>query len=141
MSQSEKVVRTLIDLANRHEVSAIQEHLADDMTFVNPVSRSTDKRGMELFHTGFFGGFPDTHYRIDRLTSQGDAVVVECTVSGTNLGEFAGAAPTRNKISVPAAFCIDVSEGRVKSWRTYLDVAGMMRQLQTAEAATSAGSA
>jgi steroid delta-isomerase-like uncharacterized protein len=141
MSQSEKLVRTVIDLANRHETSAIQEHLADDMTFVNPVSGSTDKRGMELFHTGFFGGFPDTHYRIDRLTSQGDAVVVECTVSGTNLGEFAGAAPTRNKISVPAAFCIEVSEGRVKSWRTYLDVAGMMRQLQTAEAATSAGSA
>jgi predicted ester cyclase len=141
MSQPEKVVRTIIDLANRHEVSAIQEHLADEMTFVNPVSGSTDKRGMELFHTGFFGGFPDAHYRIDRLTSQGDAVVVECTVSGTNLGEFAGAAPTRNKISVPAAFCIDVSVDRVKSWRTYLDVAGMMRQLQTAEAATTAGSA
>jgi steroid delta-isomerase-like uncharacterized protein len=141
MSQSEKVVRTVIDLANRHDTGAIQDHLADDMTFINPVTGPTDKRGMELFHSGFFGGFPDTHYHIDRLTSEGDAVVVECTVTGTNLGEFAGSGPTRNKISVPAAFCIDVSEGRVKSWRTYLDVAGMMRQLQTAEAPTTAEAA
>jgi steroid delta-isomerase-like uncharacterized protein len=141
MSQSENVVRTIIDLANRHEVGAIQEHLADDMTFVNPVTGPTDKSGMELFHAGFFSGFPDTHYQVDRLISEGDAVVVECTVTGTHLGVFGGLAPTRNKISVPAAFCIDVFEGRVKSWRSYLDVAGMMRQVQGAEAAASAEAA
>ena len=50
MSQSENVVRTIIDLANRYEVDAIQEHLMDDMTFVNPVTGPTGKSGMELFH-------------------------------------------------------------------------------------------
>jgi predicted ester cyclase len=138
MSQAENVIGTVIDLANRHEVGAIQDYLTDDMTFVNPVTGSTDKRGMELFHAALFSGFPDIHYKIDRLTSQGDAVVVECTVAGTHLGKFAGLAPTGNKITLPVAFCLDFSGGMVKNWRTYLDVAGMMRQLQTAEAATTA---
>jgi steroid delta-isomerase-like uncharacterized protein len=141
MSQSEPVVRTILDLANRHDVGAMQEHLADDMTFINPVTGPTDKQGMESFHAGFFGAFPDTHYHIDRLLSQGDTVVVECTVTGTNRGEFAGSAPTNNKVTVPVAFSVDVSNGKVKSWRTYLDVAGLMRQLQPVAAPAKAEAA
>ncbi len=138
MNQAEKVTRTILELANRHDVDAMQSHLADDMTFVNPVTGPTDKRGMQQFHIGFFGAFPDTHYRIDRLTSAGDAIVVECTVTGTNLGEFGGSAATNNQVIIPAAFCIDVVDGKVKSWRSYLDIAGLMRQLQTVPAAQPA---
>jgi hypothetical protein len=36
MGESERIVGTIGQLANRHDAEAIQEHLAEDMEFLNP---------------------------------------------------------------------------------------------------------
>lgn len=133
MSENERVVQKIIEALNRHDVDAIQEYLADDMTYVNPTIEPTDKNGMRKFLVGGFAAFPDIKYQVDHTVSQGNTVVLECTVMGTQKGEFAGVPPTNKKIATPLVFVIELEAGKAKRWRTYFDTATMMRQLGVRE--------
>src|SRR5438128_6993608 len=84
--------------------------------------------GMHAVHSAIFAGFPDVEYRIERMLSQGDSVVVECTVVGTHQGEFAGVPATGRPMNLPVAFCVEVANGKVTDWRSYFDTATLMRQ-------------
>jgi steroid delta-isomerase-like uncharacterized protein len=129
MSQNEDTLRTLLDLCNRHDAAAIQAHLADDMRFVNPISGESDASGMYAMHSALFTGFPDVVYRLDRMLTQDDSVVLECTISGTQQGEFMGIPASGKTINLTAAFCVDMAGGKVKDWRSYFDSTTIMRQL------------
>jgi steroid delta-isomerase-like uncharacterized protein len=129
MTQGEDVLRAILVLVNRHDADAIQAYLAEDMRFRNPITGDSDASGIHAVHSGIFAGFPDVEYRLERLLSQGDSVVVECTIIGTHQGEFAGVPATGRAINLPVAFCVDVIGGKVRDWRSYFDTATLMRQI------------
>ena len=104
-------------------------YLAEDMRFRNPITGESDASGMHAVHSAIFAGFPDVEYRIERMLSQGDSVVVECTVIGTHQAEFAGVPATGRPMNLPVAFCVEVANGKVTDWRSYFDTATLMRQV------------
>lgn len=136
MGDTEKRLRSLIDRANRQDVDGLQDYLAENLVFINPVTGRTNKDGMRAFHAALFGAFPDTHYHIDHLLVVGNSVVVECTVTGTQKGDFAGVAASNRRLELPVAFSIEFSGDLVEEWRTYLDTGSLIRQL-TAEPASA----
>src|ERR671939_592195 len=129
MSQGEDILRAVLEMANRHDADAIQAYLAEDMRFQNPITGDSDTSGMHAVHSAIFAGFPDVEYRIERLLSQADSVVVECTVVGTHQGEFAGVPATGKSMNLPVAFCVEVAGRKVADWRSYFDTATLMRQI------------
>jgi steroid delta-isomerase-like uncharacterized protein len=129
MSQGEDILRAVLELSNRHDADAIQAYLAEDMRFRNPITGDSDASGMHAVHSAIFAGFPDVAYRIEHLLSQGDSVVVECTVVGTHQGEFAGMPATGRSMNLPVAFCVEVAGGKVTDWRSYFDTATLLRQI------------
>ena len=133
MSENERVVQKIIEATNRHDVDAALEYLAGDMTYVNPIVGTTDKNGFRKFLAGSFAAFPDIRYHVERTVSQGNTVVLECTVTGTQKGEFAGVPPTNKKVAISLAFVLELEAGKVKRWRTYFDTATIMRQLGAME--------
>jgi predicted ester cyclase len=82
--------------------------------------------------------FPDLHLEVRGVLADGDRVAQEWTATGTNEGELMGLEPTGRRIEVigctVAAFNPD---GSVRESQLYWDVAGLMRQLGPAVAATS----
>ena len=126
----EKAAGTMFEELNRtHDVTQFASNFTEDVVYVNPVTGTTDKKGMVGFHTGLFQAFPDMNYRVDRTTVQGDAVVAETTVTGTQRGDFAGVPATGKSVTLPIAFVMLFQANKVKEWRAYFDTGTMMRQL------------
>jgi steroid delta-isomerase-like uncharacterized protein len=129
MSENENVVRAMLNLANRHDGAAIHAYLADAMHASNPSTGVSAASRMHAVQSALLAGFPDLQYRIDRMLPVGDTVVVECTVSGTHKGAFAGVAPTNKSIELPAAFALQIVDGKLVDCRSYFDTLTLMEQL------------
>jgi steroid delta-isomerase-like uncharacterized protein len=129
VSRAASTVADALEVCNHHDVEALARLLADEVAFDNPVTGPTDRDGMLAFHRALFGGFPDIHYEAIELTGAGDRVVVECQISGSHLGSYAGVPPTARRLSLGAAFVIGVSGGRIASWRSYFDRVPVFRLL------------
>jgi predicted ester cyclase len=93
----------------------------------------TEERGPEdvkRFIGEFRQAFPDFHSTIEDQIAEGDKVVTRWRASGTHQGEFRGAAPTGNRITVTGTGIFRFSEeGKVvESWDSF-DQLGLMQQL------------
>ena len=129
MGELESAVRAVLDIANTHDLDRFFREVADDVTFVNPVTGTSDKAGMRGFHDAFFSAFPDIHYQVNRVITSGDSAMVECNVTGTNTGDFMGMPATHRAMNVRAAFVVDMKDGKVKEWHTYFDQVQLQKQL------------
>ncbi len=132
MGEMEVGFGKIMELANRHNVNAIQDFLADDLVFLNTVTGSSDRRGMHDWHEALFRAFPDLAFSLQRTVSQGHTLVAECKAKGTQIRELLGIAGTNKKVEIPVAFVLDFRENKISRWSSYFDVAGMLRQLGVA---------
>jgi len=126
---AETITADALEACDRHDVDALARLLADEVAFDNPVTGPTDREGMLAFHRGLFSGFPDIHYEVTRLTPAGERVVVECLVTGTHLGTYAGVPATGRRLSLAAAFAIEAGNGAIAGWRSYFDRVPVLRVL------------
>jgi steroid delta-isomerase-like uncharacterized protein len=125
-----KTVHNLFDLINEtRDANVMLEYLSDEIAYTNPAIGKTDKKGMQGFHSMLFAAFPDIYYQIDRLIVHGETSVIECTVTGTHKGDFAGLPPSEKQIKLPLAFVVDFEDGKAITWNSYFDTGTMMRQL------------
>ena len=74
--------------------------------------------------------FPDFDIKQPRLQHAGETVVVECVVTGTRRGPFAGVPPTGRHIEVPLVGIFDFEDGLLICERINFDLAILMRQLE-----------
>ena len=105
----------------------------------------TEERGPEdvkRFMGAFHQVFPDFHSTIEDQIAEGDKVATRWTMRGTHQGEFRGAAPTTNRITVTGIGIFRFSEeGKVvESWDNF-DQLGMMQQLGVIPMPEQAGDA
>lgn len=138
MNENEGVVQAMLELANRHDSSAIHAYLAEVMHAVNPDTGASTASRMHMVQSALMTGFPDLQYRMDRLISAGNSVVIECTLSGTHTGTFAGVSPTNKKVEIPAAFCVEIEGGKLVDCRSYIDTLTLMVQIGAFPAAAPA---
>jgi steroid delta-isomerase-like uncharacterized protein len=129
MSENERIVQAMLDSANRRDPAAIHAYLAEAMHAVNPRLGTSAASRMHWAQTALMEGFPDLQYQINRITSSGDTVVIECTLSGTHKGTFAGAPATQSKIELEAAFCVEIVGGKMTDCRAYFDTGALMEQI------------
>ena len=110
--------RTVEEIWNKGNVSLIPEQIAADYVAHN--AGGTDYRGHDGFRemvTGTRAAFPDMRYAIDNLVCEGDKVVCNCTITGTNTGPMMGAPPTGKKISIKQTYISTVKDGKsVETW-------------------------
>ena len=69
------------------------------------------------FFTAFYKGFPDMGWATEDMVAEGDKVVVRCTWSGTQTGEWMGAAPTGKKYTQPCMVIYRIAAGKIaEAW-------------------------
>ena len=129
MSENERVVQAMLELANRHDGAAIHAYLSEAMHTITSTSGISTAGRMHAVQSALLAGFPDLQYRINRTLSSGGTIVIECTLSGTHKGSFAGVAPTDKRIDVPAAFCLEMADGKLTDCRSYFDTVTLMEQI------------
>jgi steroid delta-isomerase-like uncharacterized protein len=138
MSENERVVQAMLELANRHDGAAIHAYLSEAMHAINSTIGVSTASRMHAVQSALLAGFPDLQYRINRTLSSGNTVVIECVVSGTHKGAFAGVSPTNKRIDVPAAFCLEMVDGKLTDCRFYFDTVTLMEQIGAIPVPTSA---
>jgi predicted ester cyclase len=86
--------------------------------------------------------FPNNRHEVEEGISEGDRVVLRCTLTGTHEGPFMGIPPTGWKIEVTEIHIHRLKDGKVVEHRVGRDDLGAMRQLGiVAEAVPAPGSA
>jgi predicted ester cyclase len=79
--------------------------------------------------SGIFDAFPDIHWTIDDMVSEGDKVAVRFTLTGTHKGVYMGVPPTNKKGTMWAIEILRFVGGKsVESW-SRMDTLGLMQQL------------
>jgi steroid delta-isomerase-like uncharacterized protein len=130
ISDYTRIVHNLFDLINEtRDSKSMLDYLSDEIVYTNPAISKTDKNGMQGFHAMLFSAFPDIHYQIDRLIVHAETAVIECTMTGTQKGDFAGLPPSGKGVKIPLAFVVDFENGKAKTWNSYFDTGTIMRQL------------
>jgi predicted ester cyclase len=88
-----------------------------------------DLAGHKAFAAAFYAGFPDLRHRIEQVVADGPAVAIRFRLTGTNTGEFLGAASTGRAIDVGAIALFDVRDGHVHELHGQFDELGVLQQL------------
>ena len=86
--------------------------------------------------------FPDNRHEVEEVITQGDTVVLRCTLTGTHEGPFMGIPPTGRRIEVNEIHIYRLEAGKAVEHRVGRDDLGAMRQLGIiADAVPEPGSA
>lgn len=83
--------------------------------------------------SAFRTGFPDARFSIDQEVAEGDAVVHQWTLRGTQLGEWNGIPATGRAIEVRGTAISRLQDGKVVEHTADWDAMGMMQQLGVIE--------
>jgi len=112
--------RFIEEVLNQRNLVAI-ERFIDDQAVQDPRS------SLAMFLT--FAAFPDAQVRIDNLIAENDKVTAILTLSGTQLGEFMGIAPTRRRVTTQALLTLQIANGRIIESRYELELPDIARQV------------
>ena len=91
-SENETLARRYVEeVFNKGDVAAIDELVATDFTEPDPYpGQAPGIEGEKQAVSNLRIAFPDLHLTIDGIISEGEHVVIELTVRGTQNGEFQG---------------------------------------------------
>jgi len=128
--ENEKIVEKIFEAMNHHDTEAFMSHFSDDLTFVMPSGRTVDKEGLRKEIAIDDLGLPDSSYRVDRMGSKGNAVVVEYTRTGTHKGAWYRIPATNKKIEYPVVSIYDFEAGKVKLVKVYFDRLRLLNQMK-----------
>ena len=126
------VVRRIYEeIWNQRNLGAADELAAANFVSHDPASPDFGRgpeavKRMVKYYTD---AFPDTHFVIDDMVSEGDRVVTRWTVRGTHKGRLGDLAPTNRQVTVQGIDITRVSGGKAQELWNSWDALGMMRQL------------
>ena len=85
------------------------------------------KRRVILFRTAF----PDIHFAVDNMITEGDQVAVQYTFTGTHTGKFGELEPTGKHISVTGILIALLRDDKIENANSVFDSGDMLHQLET----------
>src|SRR4051812_26940498 len=127
----EAVVLAFFEALNAHDFSRAAGPIAEDCDWQN-VASGTRFRGPEATVKGlreFVSAFPDWRVSVDRVTTDGNVVVVEWDTSGTFQQPFRGEKPNGKRFQRQGVAIAEVRGGRIVRYRDFYDRATLLSQL------------
>ncbi len=128
------LVRTLYEeIFSQGDTALIEQLFTED--YVNhdqsgpPGGWPTGKQGFHAVVATYRGAYPDLHFTIEEMLSEGDRVVTRWTARGANTGSLAGM-PTTGKAVVVSGMSIErIADDKIaETWANW-DQLGMLQQL------------
>ena len=129
VGDARSVVAELNETINAHDVPGGRRLYAPHAHLVTAQGRRLDLDGIDAMVTLTLRAFPDLKMTVLRWVEDADTVVTEEVMEGTHQGEFAGIAPTGQRVRLPMTHFTRVVDGRIVERIAYHDTAGILRQL------------
>jgi steroid delta-isomerase-like uncharacterized protein len=73
--------------------------------------------------------FPDIHFTVEDVLTEGDRAVARCTVRGTHKGEGLGFAPSNQTVVIEGTTIARIENGKIVEGWNYFDFMGLMKQV------------
>ncbi len=118
---------------NRGDVEGSQKLYAPNATQEEiGTGRTLKKEEMPAVFQGWRSAFPDAAGKVTRVIASRNVAAGEIVWTGTHKGELMGKPATNQKVTVHAVAILTAENGLIKHLRHYVDIAGMMKQLEAA---------
>ena len=129
MSNMMDPINTFYQVYNENQLDLWNDAMAE--TYVGHVN--TDTIPHRDIGKGFVGllltAFPDLHYTVEDLVTQGEKVVSRWSAAGTHTGDFFGMPPTNKSVKMIGITIFHVKDGKIAELWDVWDQAGLMAQL------------
>lgn len=130
---SKALVQRLYDGINAND-PAVFDLVADGFVeheeLPPPLPQSAE--GVKQMFAAMHAAFSGFRMNVEAVLAEGDRVAVRATMTGTHTGEFMGAPPTGNAVSVPLVDWFRIENGRVAEHWGVLDTGALMMQIGAA---------
>jgi len=131
MSDNRAIAQRFVDeVWNEGNFDTVDELVDDD--YYHQSSQIPDFDGPERLKelvSELHAAFPDAHFAIEEVVSEGDTVVHRWTFRGTHEGPWFGIQPTGAEVEVRGTATHHFKNGRIVEHLTDWDAMGMLQQL------------
>jgi steroid delta-isomerase-like uncharacterized protein len=127
----EATMRRFYEFLSAHDVDGFGDLLADDLIEHEAFPGfPPTKEGVKDIFRMYFAAFPDLHFDVQDVLSDGDKVVARARCSGTNDGEFMGMPATGKRFEVEEIDIVRFGEDGLahEHWGVF-DAMNMMQQI------------
>jgi len=125
-----EVVRVVhSEIWSEGRVELINDLFADNFVGHFPAGTVHGREGVLAQVIAHRTAFPDWTEEVEDTIADRDRVVIRFTSRGTNLGDFLGNPPTRNRVEISEVAIFKLSDGKIVEQWVYPDMLSMQRQL------------
>jgi steroid delta-isomerase-like uncharacterized protein len=134
VADTETIARSYFEkLINVHDLDYIPTLFDPGIQFHDPAvipgGQVSGHDGVHGFFANFFKAFPDVHFAIDDLFTQGEKAAIRFTWTATHRFRFLDIDVTERHVTVPGIDIFHMSEGRIAEVRVAFDRAELVEQL------------
>ncbi len=104
----------------------IADHLVSP-DFAGPGGKGPE--GFKAAISPLLRGFPDLHFTVHDIVTEGSRVMVRWTSMGTHGGPFAGVAPTGRRVSNEGISIYRIENGKIAASWSQIDRLGVLQQI------------
>ena len=131
---NEVVFRRVVDAVNAHDeqliAAAVDDAFHRNVCIGTPLPvRTTGVQALHDVFTTLCRAFPDLRLNIEDVITDNDKLVFRLSVTGTNLGDHLGRAPTGRRVRYDEIFIFRVAGGRITEMWGVVDALTLMKQL------------
>jgi predicted ester cyclase len=123
-------LRTLEEILPNGDVDGLRAVIHPDCVNHDPPPGAPPGRDGMIQAMGWLKrGFSDPRFEIHQAITEGDTVVIYCTLHGRHTGEFMGLAPTNQPIATRQVHIVRFQDGKIIEHTAVRDDLGLGRQL------------
>jgi steroid delta-isomerase-like uncharacterized protein len=134
-TQNKELAKLYIDeCLNRRKIEIVDEIFADSFkihTLLDSSENSSNRKDLKDFLRTLFDAFPDIHYKIGDIISEGDKVVMRVSFNATHRKEFLGIHANGNKIDyISEILFFRFENGKIVEDWVQLDLYNLFKKLK-----------
>lgn len=126
-----QLVTHLIAALNAHDVERAAAFYAPDYEEVDVAQAAVPvgPDGIRRTLAYYLCAFPDVHFTLDDLITEGKRTVLVWTLRGTHRGTFMHIPPTGRSVTVRGTSLLTIEDGKVRRGLRIWDLAGLLRAI------------
>ncbi len=126
----ESIVRQyIVEFWNRQNINIASEVLASEATLTSPDGVMEGTNSIKAFQNTYTHAFSDLNFLINDVTSKDNEIKIDWTLRGTHDGEFAGIAPTWQKVELKGTSTYLLANSKIIQEVMLFNKLDLLRQL------------
>jgi steroid delta-isomerase-like uncharacterized protein len=138
---NKEVIHAFIeDVLNQGRFDRMNDLVLENFIELDPLpGQQQGREGLKAVLMQFRSAFPDIHWRVDEMISEGEKVVTRFTWNGTHRDTFLGIPATGRHVEVKGVVIDRLEASKMADSRILMDTLGLLQQLGALPSPPSAG--